>query len=83
MPAKKLFDILLVVSLGLTASAQAQVALLNVSYDPTRELYQDINAGFAAAWEAKYPSPNLNIARRAADLPRRQARRGAVHVRDR
>ena len=53
MPAKKLFDILLVVSLGLAASAQAQVALLNVSYDPTRELYQDINAGFAAAWEAK------------------------------
>jgi len=41
------------VSLGLAASAQAQVALLNVSYDPTRELYQDINAGFAAAWEAK------------------------------
>jgi len=53
MPAKKLFDILLVVSLGLAASAQAQVALLNVSYDPTRELYQDINAGFAAAWKAK------------------------------
>ncbi|MEO6248894.1 MAG: sulfate ABC transporter substrate-binding protein [Sphingomicrobium sp.] len=25
--------------------------LLNVSYDPTRELYKDINAAFAAAWK--------------------------------
>jgi sulfate transport system substrate-binding protein len=27
--------------------------LLNVSYDPTRELYQEVNAAFAAAWKAK------------------------------
>ena len=27
--------------------------LTNVSYDPTRELYQVINPGFAAAWKAK------------------------------
>ena len=27
--------------------------LLNVSYDPTRELYQDINAAFAKQWKAK------------------------------
>ena len=27
--------------------------LLNVSYDPTRELYQQINAKFAAEWKAK------------------------------
>ena len=33
--------------------AQAAVTLLNVSYDPTRELYQDVNAAFAAAWKAK------------------------------
>ena len=26
--------------------AAAQVSLLNVSYDPTRELYQEINAAF-------------------------------------
>ena len=31
----------------------APVTLLNVSYDPTRELYKDINAGFAAQWKAK------------------------------
>ena len=33
--------------------AQAQTALLNVSYDPTRELYQDFNAAFAKHWKAK------------------------------
>jgi sulfate transport system substrate-binding protein len=27
--------------------------LLNVSYDPTRELYQELNAAFAAHWKAK------------------------------
>lgn len=36
----------------LTASA-AEVTLLNVSYDPTRELYQDFNAAFAKYWQAK------------------------------
>ncbi len=35
-------------------TAQAKtVTLLNVSYDPTRELYKAINAAFAAAWKAK------------------------------
>jgi sulfate/thiosulfate transport system substrate-binding protein len=29
------------------------IKLLNVSYDPTRELYQDYNAAFAAYWKAK------------------------------
>src|SRR5437870_2018861 len=31
----------------------ANVELLNVSYDPTRELYQEFNAAFAKQWEAK------------------------------
>ena len=31
----------------------APVELLNVSYDPTRELYQDFNAAFAKDWESK------------------------------
>lgn len=36
----------------LTATiSRADVTLLNVSYDPTRELYQDINAAFAKQWE--------------------------------
>jgi sulfate transport system substrate-binding protein len=29
------------------------VRLLNVSYDPTRELYKDINAAYAAYWKAR------------------------------
>jgi len=33
--------------------ASAPVELLNVSYDPTRELYQDFNAAFARDWEGK------------------------------
>ncbi|MEO7385564.1 MAG: sulfate ABC transporter substrate-binding protein [Gammaproteobacteria bacterium] len=35
-----------------TAEA-ADITLLNVSYDPTRELYQDYNAAFAKYWKAK------------------------------
>ena len=31
----------------------AVVTLLNVSYDPTRELYEEINAAFAKAWAAR------------------------------
>ena len=34
-------------------AAPAPVTLLNVSYDPTRELYKAINTSFAAAWKAK------------------------------
>jgi sulfate/thiosulfate-binding protein len=35
-------------------SAQAKdIKLLNVSYDPTRELYQDYNAAFAKYWKDK------------------------------
>lgn len=39
-------------SLAVAAPAFAQVSLLNVSYDPTRELYQDFNAAFAKHWKA-------------------------------
>ena len=35
------------------AVASADTSLLNVSYDPTRELYKAINAAFAADWKAK------------------------------
>ena len=33
-------------------AAHADVSLLNVSYDPTRELYQDYNVAFAKHWKA-------------------------------
>jgi sulfate transport system substrate-binding protein len=36
-----------------TAVHAAAVTLLNVSYDPTRELYEDYNKAFAAYWKAK------------------------------
>lgn len=43
---------------GLAAAGPARavpppVTLLNVSYDPTRELYDEVNAAFARAWKAK------------------------------
>ena len=34
-------------------AAAKDITLLNVSYDPTRELYQDYNAAFAKYWQAK------------------------------
>ena len=37
---------------SLSASAK-DITLLNVSYDPTRELYVDFNKAFAAHWKAK------------------------------
>jgi sulfate transport system substrate-binding protein len=39
-------------SLGISSAADP-VTLLNVSYDPTRELYKDYNEAFAAHWKAK------------------------------
>ncbi len=36
-----------------TAQQPAPVTLLNVSYDPTRELYQDINKAFAQFWKQR------------------------------
>jgi sulfate/thiosulfate transport system substrate-binding protein len=36
-----------------TAVLAADVTLLNVSYDPTRELYTDINKAFAQHWQTK------------------------------
>jgi len=40
-------------SVAMRSSAAADFALLNVSYDPTRELYRDINRAFAVAWRSK------------------------------
>jgi len=42
------------VGLGVASSVNArEITLLNVSYDPTRELYQEYNAAFAKYWKAK------------------------------
>jgi sulfate transport system substrate-binding protein len=39
--------------LAQSAAFAADITLLNVSYDPTRELYQDFNQAFARQWKAK------------------------------
>jgi sulfate transport system substrate-binding protein len=54
MTFKKLGTSLAVIALALSASVAAfaaDVTLLNVSYDPTRELYTDYNAAFAQHWQ--------------------------------
>jgi len=38
---------------GSALSMAKEVSLLNVSYDPTRELYQEYNAAFAKYWKTK------------------------------
>jgi sulfate transport system substrate-binding protein len=43
----------LMVVASFCASAQQAVSLLNVSYDPTRELYVEFNAAFAKHWKLR------------------------------
>ena len=53
MKRHKLFPILLSLFLTTNASAAKTITLLNVSYDPTRELYEDYNKVFAQRWKDK------------------------------
>lgn len=48
-----MFAIIPVFILFLPTAVLADVSLLNVSYDPTRELYQDYNTAFAKYWKKK------------------------------
>src|SRR5580658_5442966 len=48
----KALNIILVALLALSAGAK-EIKLLNVSYDPTRELYTEYNAAFAKYWKNK------------------------------
>ena len=51
---KTLLSILLSLATLLATSSHAkEIKLLNVSYDPTRELYQEYNAAFARYWKTK------------------------------
>jgi len=47
------FALALIVILVGSAAHAASSTLLNVSYDPTRELYEDYNKAFAAYWKSK------------------------------
>lgn len=49
--ASLLLTLMLILALALNAAGP--VKLLNVSYDPTRELYQAFDAAFAKYWKAK------------------------------
>ena len=53
---RRLFNVAVAAVLASVAwgvNAQQAVSLLNVSYDPTRELYVEFNAAFAKNWKAK------------------------------
>jgi sulfate transport system substrate-binding protein len=51
-PVRRLLALGVLVLVAGTAHAK-DITLLNVSYDPTRELYVDFNKAFAAHWKAK------------------------------
>jgi sulfate transport system substrate-binding protein len=58
MPMNKLLLPLAITSAAFSgAVAAAPTQLLNVSYDPTRELYQQINAAFARRWQTATKQP--------------------------
>jgi sulfate/thiosulfate-binding protein len=47
------FALVLMLLLAASAAHAATITLLNASYDPTRELYEDYNKAFAAYWKSK------------------------------
>jgi sulfate transport system substrate-binding protein len=49
---KTFFNLVLLAAFALSANAR-EIKLLNVSYDPTRELYLEYNTAFAKYWKAK------------------------------
>ncbi|MEF8719322.1 MAG: sulfate ABC transporter substrate-binding protein [Candidatus Accumulibacter necessarius] len=53
MKLKRLVAGLLASALVAGSAAAASVSILNVSYDPTRELYQEYNSAFARYWKGK------------------------------
>jgi len=50
---KRLAAAMLAAPCCLRRPVRAEITLLNVSYDPTRELYGDYNKAFARHWQAK------------------------------
>ena len=75
MPLVRSFALSLALSLSLIPSPApaAPIELLNVSYDPTRELYQQINAAFAGAGRRR-PSSRSPSSKAMADRASRPAR---------
>ncbi|WP_424951522.1 sulfate ABC transporter substrate-binding protein [Deinococcus sp.] len=57
----KLAALLFLSATAAPLASAANLSLLNVSYDPTRELYQDINAAFSKQWTAQHPGDTVKI----------------------
>jgi sulfate/thiosulfate-binding protein len=53
MLSKKIIAAAILAVSAVAPALAAEISLLNVSYDPTRELYQDVNVAFAKEWKAK------------------------------
>lgn len=53
MLSKKIIAAAVLAITAVAPALAADISLLNVSYDPTRELYQDVNTAFAKEWKAK------------------------------
>lgn len=43
------------------ATRATDITLTNVSYDPTRELYEEYNKAFAAHWKAEHPDDTVTV----------------------
>ena len=72
---KRSFSALVVAGLiALAGPASAASTLLNVSYDPTRELYKAINAAFAEDWKAEDRRDGRRSSSRTAARASRPAR---------
>ncbi|NBV22470.1 MAG: sulfate ABC transporter substrate-binding protein [Proteobacteria bacterium] len=52
-PMKSILTSVFALALTWSAAVAGDITLLNVSYDPTRELYTEYNAAFAKHWQAK------------------------------
>ncbi len=59
---KRLISALAAAAILSVGTAQAaDITLLNVSYDPTRELYKQVNAAFIADWKKSHGGDNVTI----------------------
>jgi sulfate/thiosulfate-binding protein len=58
---REFYSLIVAASVSLQLLAGEHLSLLNVSYDPTRELYRDINQSFAKSYRAKNPQQTLSF----------------------
>src|ERR1700755_1788587 len=57
---KRILSLLVAAGLLTSSTAFADITLLNVSYDPTRELYKDLGAAFAAQYKPDHVTINTS-----------------------